>query len=316
MDISNISAMDISLLPDISKPVMDFYETSFFRPASGSSPTPQLPPPALVRKESQAQGLKTVKFEHLNLLVKFGDPSRVRLEEAQAIRAIGRLFPAKEVPVPELFGWRVDQGQNFIYMSLIEGPTLWEIWPSLTQEEKKSICGQLSQIVASFRRIQQPSPHPFIDGFRTRADLLVGSINCGPVQDIYFRAGRKAGPFHSVSAFNDWVQLSALPRLPISEKPADPYRLLLPDTCSVFFSHGDLNLQNIIISDAQGCRGIAGIVDWEQAGWYPEYWEYCKLTIPGPCNHEWREDGWSDSIVAPYKEEWIAFSEYWMWRCP
>lgn len=141
---------------------MDFRETSFFRPASSISATPQLPPPALVRQESQAEGLKTVKFKHLNLVVKFGDPSWARLEEAQALRAIGRLFPAKEVPVPELFGWRVADGQNFIYMSLIDGPTLEESWPLLGPEEKKSICGQLSEIVASLRRIQQPSAHPII----------------------------------------------------------------------------------------------------------------------------------------------------------
>ncbi|ROT39297.1 kinase-like protein [Sodiomyces alkalinus F11] len=305
MDTSDTPTMDVRLLPDISKPVRDFRESSFFRSASSSSPTPQLPPPAIVRKEGQVQGRKTVKFEHLNLVVKFGDPSWVRLEEAQALRAIGQLFPAKEVPVPELFGWRVDEGQNFIYMSLIHGPTLGEGWSLLNQEEKKSICGQLSEIVASLRRIQQPSTRPFI-----------GSINGGPVQDIYFRGGHEAGPFHSVPSFNDWVQLAALPGLPISERPADPYRLFLPDSCAVYFSHGDLHLQNIIVSDTPGCRRIIGIVDWEQAGWYPEYWEYCKMTIAGPYNHEWHEDQWADSIVTPCKEEWTAFSEYWMWRRP
>ncbi|KAK4156990.1 hypothetical protein C8A00DRAFT_40576 [Chaetomidium leptoderma] len=254
MDTSVTRTIDVPLLLDISKPEMDFHETSFFRPVSSTSPAPQGPPlpaPALVREESQAQGRKTVKFEHLNLLVKFGHPSRVRLEEAQAIRAIGRLFPAKDVP-------RADQGQNFICMSLIKGPTLGERWPLLTQEEKKSICSQLSQSMAS-------QANPVVLGFRRPVDLRVGSINRGPVQDIYFRAGHEAGPFHTVSAFNDWVQLPS---------------------CASMAAH------------------------------YPEYWEYCKLTIVGPHNHEWREGGWGDSIVAPCEEEWIALSEYWMWRCP
>lgn len=65
---------------------MTFYETSFFRPATSTFPVPELPSPALVRKESQAQGHRTLKFKHLNLVVKFGDPSWVRLEEAQVMR--------------------------------------------------------------------------------------------------------------------------------------------------------------------------------------------------------------------------------------
>lgn len=162
MDSSNSLAIDISLLPDISRPEMNFYETSFFRTTTSTSPVPQLPPPALVRKESQAQGLRAVKFEHLNLVVKFGNPSFVRLEEAQTMRAVSRLFRTEEVPVPELFGWRVDEGQNFIYMSLINGLTLGESWPLLTREDKESICGQLRQMAAALRRIQQQSSDPFI----------------------------------------------------------------------------------------------------------------------------------------------------------
>lgn len=136
------------------------------------------------------------------------------------------------------------------------------------------------------------------------------------MQDIYFRGGEEARPFHAVSAFNDWVQFTALPWLPVSERPADPYRPLLPDTCKVHFTHADLHLYNIIISDTPGCRSIVGIVDWGQAGWYPEYWEYCKLTIIGHHQHEWREGGWADSVMTSYEKEGIALSEYWMWRCP
>lgn len=130
MDASVLRTIHLSSLPDISNPEMDFYETSFFRPASSTSPSgpsPQLPPPSLVLETGKGRGSRVVKFEHLNFVVKFGPPSKVKLEEAQAMWAIGHLFPAKEVPVPELFGWRVDQGQNFIYMSLIKGPTLGEV---------------------------------------------------------------------------------------------------------------------------------------------------------------------------------------------
>jgi hypothetical protein len=38
------------------------------------------------------------------------------------------------------------------------------------------------------------------------------------------------------------------------------------------FSRADLCTRNIIVRDGK----IAAMVDWQFAGWYPEYWEYTK----------------------------------------
>ena len=103
-----------------------------------------------------------VRFEDMNLVVKLGDPSRVRLEEALALKAVKQAFPGNEVPVPELFGWRVADNVNFIYMSYVPGLTLRDSWPSLTFAEKESICSQLSGIVDNLRRVKQSTPTPFI----------------------------------------------------------------------------------------------------------------------------------------------------------
>ncbi|KAL3468864.1 kinase-like protein [Aspergillus californicus] len=40
----------------------------------------------------------------------------------------------------------------------------------------------------------------------------------------------------------------------------------------IVFTHGDLNPRNILAENGK----ITGIVDWENAGWFPEYWEYTK----------------------------------------
>jgi tRNA A-37 threonylcarbamoyl transferase component Bud32 len=101
-----------------------------------------------------------IKFTELNL-VKVGDPSRVRLEEALALRAVKQAFPNNEVPVPELYGWRINDGKNFIYMSYISGPTLRDAWRTLTFAEKELTTDQLSQIVQALRRIGQGSSGPF-----------------------------------------------------------------------------------------------------------------------------------------------------------
>jgi thiamine kinase-like enzyme len=39
------------------------------------------------------------------------------------------------------------------------------------------------------------------------------------------------------------------------------------------FTHADLHPSNILIDRGR----LSGIVDWECAGFYPEYWEFTKL---------------------------------------
>lgn len=46
-----------------------------------------------------------------------------------------------------------------------------------------------------------------------------------------------------------------------------------PEQYSVKFTHADLNASNILVEGGH----ITGIIDWEFAGWYPEYWDYTKM---------------------------------------
>lgn len=102
-----------------------------------------------------------------------------------------------------------------------------------------------------------------------------GSISHQQILDYVFQSYPESGPFSTIKDFNDWF--SCLPQswLPPSKKYNDPYRHLLPDEGVIKFTHGDLHRGNIIISSSKPAR-ILAIVDWEQAGWYPDYWEYCK----------------------------------------
>jgi len=49
---------------------------------------------------------------------------------------------------------------------------------------------------------------------------------------------------------------------------------------NIVFTHGDLNPWNILVHDGH----VSAILDWETAGWYPEYWEFTtawRYTSPG-----------------------------------
>lgn len=89
------------------------------------------------------------------------------------------------------------------------------------------------------------------------------------------------GPFPTVAAFHDYfVSMAAtmsesrhtgISGAQVRYTP----RHLLPADAPVVFTHGGLHPRNIIVSAGPNPR-IVAIIGWEQAGWYPAYWELCK----------------------------------------
>ncbi|CAG8139176.1 unnamed protein product [Penicillium salamii] len=140
--------------------------------------------------------------------------------------------------------------------------------------------------------------------------IFPGSLGHQQLLDYVFQSYPKTGPFFTVKDFNDWF--SYLPQLwlPPSKKYNDPYRSLLPNGGVIKFTHGDLHRGNIIISSNKPARIIA-IVDWAQAGWYPDYWEYCKALYTCWYEDEWRRD-WVDNFLSPRLREFEVFAEYTM----
>lgn len=99
-----------------------------------------------------------------------------------------------------------------------------------------------------------------------------GTIARQPPQDVMFEARRNPGPFTSIAAFHDYF---SNPRN-LSSSP-HPLRNMLRDNQKIYFTHADINKANIIVSPpSDGPVRIRAIVDWQQSGWYPANWEYCK----------------------------------------
>lgn len=139
--------ISVSSLPDISQPEMNFYDTSFFK----DNPLRALPSPEHVRQQVPGRRSGAVKYEDLGLVVKFNP--ELSFEEAQTMRAIKSAFPQGEVSVPEVFGWRSYGEHQFIYMSFVEGETLYDLWDSLAETDKELICVELRNIISSLQQI-------------------------------------------------------------------------------------------------------------------------------------------------------------------
>lgn len=56
-----------------------------------------------------------------------------------------------------------------------------------------------------------------------------------------------------------------------------------PTEGQVYLTHGDLLPHNILVDGST----ITAILDWETAGYYPEFWEYCRMHDPGWMTPAW-----------------------------
>lgn len=154
--------ISLAELPDGSQPHMDFLDTAWF---TTHGRTRQFPAPEELRSLFKPHQLpRPVKFEDLGLIVKFG--SHISTIEAINLWAIRRVFQ-DALPVPEVYGWRVFQQEGeprevFIYMQLVQGPTLAQQWPKLPSTEKEKICSDLRAKVFCLRSLQDSEPQQII----------------------------------------------------------------------------------------------------------------------------------------------------------
>ncbi|KAH7011273.1 kinase-like domain-containing protein [Ilyonectria destructans] len=277
------ATVSLNSLPSGS--LVTFEQSSFF---SRNGPDTALPSPSEVLAKSATEdpyfkehiNHPPVLFEPLGLVVKFGKDPKVTIAEGQCLWSLHQLLP--QVLVPEIYGWRQDGDNTFLYMELVQGVTLENQWDSLNRTERGGVCENLRDILTELRQLRQDP-----------SDLFLGHINRNPYSDVVFTNGvlPRAGPFRSVKEFHDWLSAmirrgkeSHWPGLAPEDIP-DPYRQLLPDA-AVVFTHADLHPSNIIVSSEPPYR-VTALIDWEQSGWYPDYWEFCKAEYTVNTRSEW-----------------------------
>jgi thiamine kinase-like enzyme len=119
----------------------------------------------------------------------------------------------------------------------------------------------------------------------------------------------EAGPFDTVQKFHNWFTF--LYRKPMSDPysvPIEPFRDDLPDDSPINFTHGDLHRSNILITSSQPYRVLA-IVDWEQSGWLPAYWEVRKAQYSADRNEDWSTT-YLPMVLCQFTSTWEPWDYY------
>ncbi|RJE24837.1 Phosphotransferase enzyme family, partial [Aspergillus sclerotialis] len=221
--------------------------------------------------------------------------AQVRISEAQSAYAVHRFLKGR-VPAPEVYGWRTDGDEKFIYMQYMHGQTLEESWDLLDYNERDTICRQLRAICNNLRELEQDP-----------SDTFIGNITQSPLSDRVFPCNylSEAGPFASVREFHEWFTF--LPRRPMSDPhsiPIEPFCHELSDDSTIKFTYGDLHRSNIIITPCKPYHVLA-IVDWEQSGWLTEYWEARKAQYTVD------SEEWSTKYLPMILDQYTSTADPW-----
>ncbi|KAH7137002.1 hypothetical protein B0J13DRAFT_640729 [Dactylonectria estremocensis] len=174
-------------------------------------------------------------------------------------------------------------GQGRIRMGYIQGQRPDALWPDMSAEHKKDVARQLRARPERMRSVAPPK--------------LIGACDGTEIRDT-----SQHFTYHSPLCRDEETSNEIILSPLTNTRLRTNHRIVL--------SHGDLTPRNIPVQDGK----IKGLVDWQDSGWYPEYWEYAKFSQRAAYK-DWKQYA---EIVFPelYHDELVDFIAMSMWQKP
>ncbi|KAK3294461.1 kinase-like domain-containing protein [Chaetomium fimeti] len=154
---------------------------------------------------------------------------------------------------------------SYLLMTRVPGAPLWRCESLFSDRDCAEIVIQLQDYVAQLRGLpKKTTANP--------ADMAAICNTLGEAcRDHRIRDAAPVGPFPDEAAFSQCVRFS--------DEPSRRGH-------AVVFTHADLNPRNILVGRFRRWDGstgwrVTGVVDWETAGYYLEYWDYTKALFEG-----------------------------------
>lgn len=216
-------------------------------------------------------GTRNVSRFSPGVLVKFGFDHEAEVRALQfihgqlSVRTPRVLPPFPKIAVVE--PWHFTEGVWYFFMEECTGVPLDTVIGNMTSTELDHIADQLLVV---------------LDEMRSYKSTTLGAVTGGP-----YRNRNMPYPWQPPHAFSNVKEY------------LDYYRDIFLDFCGphyvdelfghfptegqVHFTHGDLLPHNILVDGSK----ITAIVDWETAGYYPDFWEYCRMHDCGWMTPAW-----------------------------
>ncbi|EME84196.1 uncharacterized protein MYCFIDRAFT_210810 [Pseudocercospora fijiensis CIRAD86] len=218
------------------------------------------------------------------IVIKVGDASR--MSEAAAMRLLSE---KTAIPIPTVHDAYIqDDGCGVIIMEYVEGVTLDKAWPTYDLAQKQAVVHQLKRYLNELRQIQSP---------------VISSVDGEPCCDQFFSWDmREYGPYSTEMQFHEGLVQALHERADHSWSRMVARFLRSMSGHETVLTHNDLTPSNILVNDGS----VVAILDWELAGFYPDYWEYVKAYLFADWQSIWVADSIPDKILQPKRTE-LAF---------
>jgi hypothetical protein len=241
-----------------------------------------------------------------HFVVKYG-------ELVYALEADNMMFISKQtsIPVPQLyavFRSPVKPAVLYIVMQYIHGNTLMAEWPIMSEAQKSAVGKKLRSYFAQLRELPSPSYY----GSRGRGHMPNSIF--WDAEGAYLNPAI-SGPFETEADFNNGIVLKSRSVDEQNKRrgyKTDFYERFLPVVLrghSPTFTHGDFQRKNVIVrrneqNELEGHEDDyeVTLIDWEMAGWYPDYWEYCAAACAFAFSDDWADK--VGDILDPYPVEY------------
>ncbi|QUC16612.1 uncharacterized protein UV8b_00853 [Ustilaginoidea virens] len=223
-----------------------------------------------------------------NTVIKSG--RRIAVGEAEALKVASRAG----IPAPSVHDVHTaSNGESRIRMDYIEGQSLDKLWPDMCAAQRKDLARQLREIVEKMRSVVPP-PH------------LIGACDGTEIRDTRLYFTYHSAPCRDEGGFNEFLLSSLHKQIPPLVREAFSSRL--GTNHRIVLSHCDLTPRNILVQDGR----ITGLVDWEDSGWYPEYWEYVKF-FHRTADKDWKQYA-QDIFPQLYHDELVDYIAITKWQ--
>ncbi|KFA56120.1 hypothetical protein S40293_00062 [Stachybotrys chartarum IBT 40293] len=152
---------------------------------------------------------------------------------------------------PSTSEWYIPDPTCYILMTQVPGQPIDQCHTVMSDVHLSEVSVHLTSYLSQLREIPQ------------RNKGLISNTLGGACRDTRIRGETPVGPFQDEESFSQLFRF-----------PDDPGRR----GHQIVFTHGDLNARNILVGktfhrDGTTSWKITGIVDWEFAGYMPEYWD-------------------------------------------
>lgn len=190
------------------------------------------------------------------------------------------------VPTPTVIHSWIDHERNRTYLILKaeEGTTLDQAWAKMSPDHRTQVAGKVAEYCKVLSLLA--------------SEKLETANGCGVLE-----------PF--LTARPDNSEPSWIPQLlgPFTVKQLYEYlggRDIVGQLSSFLFYHADLSPKNIMVDDN---GHVLAILDWESAGYYPEFWIGTKpMKAAGFFLSTFKDDrtAWARSLTAAVEKEGFA----------